>query len=68
MVSWKVRFLKDFHKLISKFFKDFIHLPLERGWGARRVGEKPACVRHRVIGFVSHACTPGMCPDWELDQ
>ena len=52
------------------FFKIFIYLFLERGGKEReREGEKHQCV------VTSHmppardlACSPGMRPDWELNQ
>ena len=49
------------------FFKDFIHLFLERGEGKEKE-------RKTLIGYLSHALkwglalNPDLCPDWELNQ
>ena len=54
---------------VSYFFKDFIHLFLERGRERESGGEKHQCV---VASHVSPtedlARKPGRCPDWELNQ
>ena len=51
------------------FLKDFMYLFLERGKEGKREGEQHQCV---VASHTSPtgdlACSPGMCPGWELNQ
>ena len=62
-----VLFLNDKNEVCIFFFNDFIYLFLERGREGER-GRETQCV---VASCVSHtgdlACSPGMCPDWELN-
>ena len=49
-------------------FKDFIYLFLDRG-ERREKGEKHQCVvATHAPPTGDLACSPGMCPDWELNQ
>ena len=50
------------------FKKDFIYLFLERAREGEREGEKHQCMfasRMPLAGDLD--CSPGMCPDWELN-
>ena len=50
------------------FFKDFIHLFLERGKGGRKRGKHQCVVASHTPPTGDLACNPGMCPDWESNQ
>ena len=56
--------------LVMAFFKDFIYLLLDRGEGREKEEERNINV---WLPFScptpgNLACSPGMCPDWELNQ
>ena len=54
---------------LPNFFKDFIYVILERGEGREKEGEKhQRVVASRAPPTGDLACTPGMWPDWELNQ
>ena len=60
---------------INYFFKDFIYLFLERGKGGRKRGRETSVWERNInqLPFVctrtrDQTCSPGMCPDWELNQ
>ena len=65
---WSIAFLLSF-SFFFFFKKDFIYLFLEKGMEGEREGEKHQCVVASCApptGDLAH--TPGMCPDWELNQ
>ena len=54
-------------QVLYHVFKIFLNLFLERGREGDREGEKYQCMvasRTPAVGDV--ACSPFMCPDWEL--
>ena len=70
-----IRIIRHSVFLIILFFKDFIHLLLERGEGREKGRRRNIEVQEIHQSFASTtpqtedlACNPGMCPDWESNQ